>query len=406
MVNYFSLPVKNLRRRGIRSWLTLLGVVIGITAVVSLISLGSGLKDAVNSQFGVSSTQVITVQASSAAEGFGPPGQAVSEPLTKDDVEEIKLISSVETAIPRHIETLKMEFNDRVDFAAATSIPDNPDDVDEVYDILGLNVEEGRRLGPNDERSVILGSNFGGEGNAFGKEIETGDFVIINEDRFRVVGILEKKGSFIFDNLVAMRDEQLEEIAGYGENVDLIAVKVRNKDDIERAKEDIEELMRRRRNVREGEEDFSVQTPESTLENVNNILNGIQIFIVIIASISIFIGAIGIVNTMTASVTERVKDIGIMKAIGAENKDIFFQFLIEAGLLGFVGGLIGVILGTSIGYLGTSGINSFIGSSSRPNINFFLIAFSLLGSFLIGAISGIVPALKAARQNPVDALRD
>jgi putative ABC transport system permease protein len=141
------------------------------------------------------------------------------------------------------------------------------------------------------------------------------------------------------------------------------------------------------------------------MESVNSILGAIQAFIIIIASISILVGVIGIVNTMTTSVLERRKEIGIMKAIGAKNSQVFMQFFVESGLMGLVGGALGVIVGMIIGYAGTLGINNFLGAEAVPQINFFLIFFTLLGSFLIGSIAGIIPAMSAARQNPVEALR-
>ena len=141
------------------------------------------------------------------------------------------------------------------------------------------------------------------------------------------------------------------------------------------------------------------------LSAVNSVLAGIQIFIVLIASISIFVGAIGIVNTMTTSVLERTKEIGIMKAIGAKNSDIFFQFFIEAGLLGFVGGVVGALIGLGIGFVGIQGINAFIGAQTPFNPNYMLLFGTLLGSFVIGSVAGIAPAMKAARLNPVEALR-
>jgi len=163
--------------------------------------------------------------------------------------------------------------------------------------------------------------------------------------------------------------------------------------------------MREERDVKEGEEDFEVSTPEASLSTVNDVIFGIQVFIIIIALISVFVGAVGIVNTMTTSVMERKREIGIMKAIGARNEQIFLQFFIEAGLLGLIGGILGAIVGTLISILGILGINSFIGSELKPSIDFLLILFTLTFSFLIGAVSGIVPAMNAAKQNPVDALR-
>jgi putative ABC transport system permease protein len=174
---------------------------------------------------------------------------------------------------------------------------------------------------------------------------------------------------------------------------------------MDKAVNQIEDLLRKRRDVEKGQEDFQVSTPQAMLSTVNQILAGIQAFIVLIAFVSILVGAIGIINTMTTAVLERRKEIGIMKAIGAKNTDIFTQFLIEAGLLGLVGGILGVLAGVALSFLGILGINSFIGTSVKPTINFSLVFGALLGSFLIGAISGLVPAMNAARQNPVEALR-
>ena len=174
---------------------------------------------------------------------------------------------------------------------------------------------------------------------------------------------------------------------------------------MDKVAQDIEKLLRDRRDVKVGEEDFEVSTPQAALDQVNGVLNAIQIFIIIIASISIVVGVIGIVNTMTTSVLERKREIGIMKAIGARNENIFFQFLVESGLLGLIGGIFGVIFGLIIGVGGVFALNNFLGSNAKIEFNVLLIIFSLLGSFLIGAASGIIPALKAAHQNPVDAIR-
>ena len=401
--DYFKLAFRNLKHRGIRSWLTLLGIFIGVLAVISLVSLGTGLKTAVASQFGIGTTEVISVQAGGIS-AAGPPGTGVTKFLTYSDADAIERLSTVEAAIPRIITSGKLEYNDFVGFGYAASIPDG-DKRDLVYEILDINPEVGRLLKDGDTNKVVLGYNFLKEDNGFRKPIVPGKTVLIQDKEFEVVGITQKEGSFIFDNLVYMNEEPLKDLMNYGERVDIIAVKVRDKDFIGRAKTDIEKLMRARRNVEKGEEDFEVSTPETSLETVNSILGGVQAFIIVVASISILVGAIGIVNTMTTSVLERRREIGIMKSIGARNLEIFNQFLIESGLLGFVGGFLGVIGGLVVGYLGIQGLNNFIGSEISLDLNYFLIIGSLIGSFIIGAVSGIIPALQAAKQNPVEALR-
>jgi putative ABC transport system permease protein len=402
--DYFLLGFKNVKRRGIRSWLTLLGIFIGIAAVVSLISLGSGLKLAVNSQFGVSTTEVIIVQAGGVV-GFGAPGSGAVTPLTVDDAEAIEKISLVEKVIPRNIPSVKIEFNDEVYFGSAMSVPDK-EDRKFVYEQLDIEPEVGRLLKDGDTSRVVLGYNFYIETAGFEERIRPGNTILLQDKEFKVIGITKKKGSFIMDNVIYVNEKPLQDLIGSEDEIDMIVVKVKDRDVMDKAKEEIEKVLRKTRDVKKGEEDFIVSTPQASLETVNQILGGIQVFVVLIAFVSIVVGAIGIINTMTTSVLERKAEIGVMKAIGAKNSDIFLQFFIEAGFLGLIGGLIGVIAGVMIGYIGTIKINDFIGSSVKPEINFFLIMFALIGSFLIGSVSGIAPAIKAAKQNPVEALRD
>lgn len=401
---YFPLALKNLRRRGLRSWLTLLGIVIGIIAVVSLISLGDGLKMAVNSQFGVSSTEVITIQAGGIS-GYGAPGSGVVKPLTESDAIAIEKLDKVQYAIPRRIETLKMEYNNKLVIGFSTDVPEGEKEKS-MYNTVDIEALSGRLLQDGDTNKIVIGYDMANsDKNGFEKTISVGDNIALQGKDYRVVGILKKKGSFIWDKIILMKTPEMKQLLNLGENVDIIAAKVVSKDFMTQAKEDIEKLLRKRRDVKVGQEDFEVSTPEAALSTVNSILTGVQIFIALIASISIFVGAIGIVNTMTTSVLERTKEIGIMKAIGARNSDIFFQFFIEAGMLGMVGGLIGVLLGLGIGFVGIQGINAFIGSQSPFEINWMLAIMTLVGSFLIGSIAGIAPAMKAARMNPVEALR-
>jgi putative ABC transport system permease protein len=401
--DYISLAFGNLKHRGIRSWLTLLGIFIGIMAVVALISLGNGLKEAVNSQFGISSTEIISIQAGG-VNAFGPLGSGDANPLTIEDLEAVEKISSIERVVRRNILPIKLEFNDRAIFGLATNVPSG-EDRKFVYEILSLEVEVGRLLKDGDNNKIFLGHNFYSNKVGLDKPLKKGDQVLLQNKSFEVVGIAKKKGSFIFDNMAFVNEAPLEELMDYGDDIDLIGVQVKNSEEIEKVKIEIEKVLRKNRDVKIGEEDFEVSTPQATLETVNQILSGVQIFIVIIASISILVGALGIVNTMTTSVIERRREIGIMKSVGATNGQIFLQFFIESGLLGLVGGLVGVILGSIIGFIGTKGINNFIGAELSPEINLFLIFSSLVGSFMVGAIAGIVPAMRAAKENPVEAIR-
>jgi len=273
----------------------LLGIFIGVTAVVGLIGLGAGLEAAVGAQFGISSTEVITVQAGG-VNAFGAPGSGAVNKLTTDDAEEIEKLSSVEMAIPRNIETIRVEYNDKLSVMSALSVPYG-EKKKKGWEVMDIEAEKGRLLQDSDLKKVVLGNSFSENSNGFDKAIETGDKILINDEKFEVVGILKKKGSLIFDNVVFVNNDVLEDLTGYGNEVDLIAVTIKNPELMDKAAEDITKLLRKQRDVKEGEENFEVSTPEAMMETVNSILGGVQAFIIIIASISILVGAIGIVNT-------------------------------------------------------------------------------------------------------------
>ncbi|MBN2458548.1 ABC transporter permease [Candidatus Woesearchaeota archaeon] len=405
IIDYFRMAFRNLARRRMRSWLTLIGIIIGITSVVALIGLGEGLRTAITGIFGDLGTDKLTV---SATGGFGPPGTAVINPLTVNNLEKMKRMNGVEIAAGRLLRAGTLMYNEKISFGYAASIPEEPDERKVIYDTLDLEAEEGRLLKATDTKKVMLGSGLGELEEYFGKDIVTGSRVQIQDTTFMVVGILEDTGNPIFDNIVIMNDDDLRDTFGIdNEVIDIIVVQLENEDDGKRVKEDIEKYLRRDRDVREGEEDFSVSTPEEMLQSVNSTLGAVNLFVIIIASISILVGGIGIMNTMFTSVTERTRQIGIMKSIGARNSTIFSLFFIESGLLGSVGGLLGAVLGSLIAVIGSMALQGFLGGELeiRAQISIWLFMGSVLGSFLIGSLFGIIPAMGASRMHPVDALR-
>ena len=221
------------------------------------------------------------------------------------------------------------------------------------------------------------------------------------------VRIMKKQGSFIFDNIVLMNEDDLRRILNIpNDEYDIIVAQVQNNADILSVQEDIEKLMRKERDVKKGEEDFTVQTPQAILSQVNSTLFAVQLFVYIIAGISIVVGGIGIMNTMFTSVLERTREIGIMKSIGARNSSIFFLFFIESGLIGSIGGVIGAVLGTLISWgLAYAGRLALGVDLIQSEVSIWLVAGSIMGSFFMGSIFGLIPAIHASKLNPVDALR-
>ena len=196
------------------------------------------------------------------------------------------------------------------------------------------------------------------------------------------------------------------ELEGIKGEYDMIIAQVEDKNKIGDIAEEVRRKIRDDRNLKEGEEDFTVQTPDQSLEGINTILSIINYIVIGIAALSLIVGGVGITNTMYTSVLERTKEIGVMKSIGAQNKDILMIFLIESGLLGLVGGIIGVILGFGIGKLIEFIVASLLGTNLlRVSAPIYLIIGCLAFAFLTGVIAGTIPAWRAAKTNVVDALR-
>ncbi|MDA1196723.1 MAG: ABC transporter permease [Nanoarchaeota archaeon] len=401
--DYLSFCIDNLRSRKLRSYLTLLGIFIGIAAVVSLISLGQGLRSGVSSQFGFLGPDLIRVNIGSS---LAPPGTTVvANPLTQSDVDGIDNIAGVRMVAGRLAHPGNLRFNDRIVFGIALSMPDG-EDRGEIEEAIGYEVAKGRLLRDGDSNSVVVGSAVAEE-DSFGKEILPGAKVEIEGKAFTVVGVLKSKGSFLFDGSIVLNEEPMRDLFDTPQDqYDMIAIRAEDKDEAEEVRDSIERFLRKERDVNEGEEDFDVETAAAAVENINSILLGINIFVVIIASISLVVGGIGILNTMYTSVLERTKEIGIMKSIGARNSSIFLLFFLESGLLGIVGGIVGVVIGvigaSSMAALGGLALGSDL---IQAEFSFGLIFGALLFSFVIGVVFGITPAMQAAKLSPVDALR-
>ena len=403
MKDYFLLALGNLKHRGLRSWLTILGVFIGIAAVVSLISMGQGLETAISGQFGALSVDTLAIQ--NKGTGFGPPGSTVVEKLNNNDLEIIESVSGVDLVVPRLIRVGSLEYNKIAGFGFATDIPKEKEKREFIYDTFNLEVKEGRLLQQGDTGKIMLG-NFFLDTEDFEKDFRVGKTIKLNGKDFKIIGILEQSSTFQLNSVVFMTTNDLQDIFEIEDEYDLIVVRIRDKDNLEEIGEEIEKKFRRDRNEKEDEETFSVETPLQSLASVNLILNIINLIVVGIAAISLFVGGIGIANTMYTSVVERTREIGIMKAIGAKNKDILYIFLIESGLLGLVGGIAGALIGLG-GALAISGLaNQALGADLFIiSISYPLLLSAVSFSFFVGVLSGILPAIQASKLNVVDALR-
>jgi len=402
LYDYLKLALGNLRKRRLRSWLTMIGIFIGIAAVVSLIGLGEGLRNAIMGQFSFLGTDILTVQAAGLM--TGAPGEGAITPLSDKLAARIAQVDGVTAAVNRYIRSGTLEFNKVQVYGFAYSVSEGIDRKI-MQQSMNMKPSQGRLLKDGDTRKVVLGSNFATD-KTFGKPIAAGDNVLINNIKYQVIGILEKKGSFIVDSAVAINQKQFLKDFGDDGTVSAILVKIDNPNNVNKIEQDVEKVLRKERKVKEGEEDFTVQTAQQALASLNSAIFAVNLFVIIIAAISLVVGGIGIMNTMYTAVLERTKEIGIMKAIGARNSTIFTLFSLESGFLGIVGGLIGIVLGLILAYgfafLGKIFLGSGLIQAHVP-LSWIFIALSF--SFVLGVGAGVVPAYQASRMQPVNALR-
>ncbi len=401
MKSYFFLAFNNLKRRKLRAWLTILGIFIGIAAVVSLISLGQGLQAFINEQFEQVGGDKILIQSKT----FAPPGSVTEKELllTKDDLKVVLDVSGVEDAEGALIRTGLAINRKEQEIVFINGL--NEKYLEIFGDIDAVEIVEGRQLRDGDRSKIVVGYNHV-FGNLWDKDVGVGRDIEIKGKEFEIIGVLKKQGNPGDDNSIWIEKETFKEIFNTGDDEGVIIVKTRAGFNPERVAENIAKKLRNARNEREGEETFSVQSFSQLLETFTDIFAVIQAVFVGIAAISLIVGGVGIMNTMYTSVLERTKEIGTMKAIGAKNSDIFKIFLFESGLLGFVGGVIGVFIGIIIGkgieYIATIQLGSpFI----KAVFGLPLIIGALAFSFFVGAISGVLPAMQATKLKPAEALR-
>lgn len=401
--DYLKLPWREIRRRKLRSWLTLIGIFIGIVAIVSLITLGQGLENAITQQFQSLGSDNLLIYPKGNPFNAGLSNGAIK--ITEKDLEVVRDISEVTIATGMIYTTAGIEYNDNIRYAFVSGLPSEKDERKLIREAQSFDIMDGRFFEDGDKYKAVLGYEYSKE-SFMGKAVEVGDKVKINGYEFKVIGIMEKIGSPPDDQAAVTPIDTYQEIFDTGDEIGLIFAQTEVGEDPSEVAKEVEKSLREHRDVDEGEEDFTVETPEQLMESFSSILNIIQAVLIGIAGISLLVGGVGIMNTMYTAVLQRTREIGIMKALGARNSHIMWLFLIESGLYGLGGG----ILGSAIGIGFAKVVEKLFEVAVGPNflsieINIYLILATLIFSFIVGSLSGIAPAWQASRLKPVDALR-
>ena len=390
----------------IRSWLTILGIVIGVASVIAITSLGSGMQDSMNDQLGALGGDILTLNAgySRGSKMMGGPREESSGSSTATDEETVLERTDLQAlkSIP-DIDAIDTQINGNVEVSylgKSGSVKLTGVDQKVWSRVTTEEISEGRMLDSADQNVIVIGGKIAE--SYFDKSVGLNQMITIEENVFRVVGILDDTSTNIYVP-IQMAYQVLED----KENgiYDSIIIKIKNEEELDMVTEKIESKLLLIRHVTEKTQDFSLTSSKQMQETRSEMMSSMNAFLVAIAAVSLIVGAVGIANTMFTSVLEKTKEIGIMKAIGARNKDIMSIFLLNAGLIGLVGGFLGSVFGIILsGALpALMGETSMLRGGTFVEFNSILIALSV--SVVIGIISGMIPAYQASKLKPVDALR-
>ncbi|MEM4245555.1 MAG: ABC transporter permease [Candidatus Nanoarchaeia archaeon] len=391
IIDYLHFAYDSIIHRKLRSWLTIIGIIIGIGAIVALISISQGLENAIKEQFEQMGANRLYVL----PKGF--TGGSL-EGLTKKDVDVIKQVGEVEWVNYYILSSDEVEFSREKQFVVQLmGMP--TEDMGKKFEDTGFKIEEGRAFLDGEKKVAIVGYKFAND--KYKKDVRLNNRITIKEEKFTVVGILAEIGNSDDDNMVIIPEEDFRTLFEKPSDVTMIEIKMKEGIDVKLAADKIKRRLEQARD----NENFEIMTPEQILEQVKTLLGIVQLILGGIAAISLIVGAIGISNSMYTNVLERTKEIGIMKSIGAKNMDIMLIFLVEAGVIGFIGGAFGAFLG-SVTALATGIIAKSQGFALlKIIIDWKLIIFSIMFAVGIGMIAGVFPARQAAKLKPADSLR-
>jgi putative ABC transport system permease protein len=402
---YLKMALNMLLHSKLRSWLTIIGIVIGVGSVIGIVSLGDAMQANVQSRLSDLDLTKITLSpgyTKASSNIHGPPGMEVGtstdSELTDKDIDALQGLDSIQYIAG------EISGNEEVKYAgenATLSITGvNP----QVWKYMTtLKTQSGRLLEPADKYVAVIGSNVASE--TYDHDIGVNQVITINGKSVRVVGILEEKGGMEDSKIYMPIDGAVYVIEDAKKDVyDTITVKAKSEDSVDGLMSEIEKkLMISRHIIREDDRDFTVMASKSLAESVTEMMSSMTLFLGAIAAVSLLVGAVGIANTMFTSVLEKTKEIGTMKAIGAKNRDILMIFVFNSAMVGLVGGILGIILGAFV----SSGLQATMGGgiTSGNGLSILLMVEGLGLAVLIGVISGVVPAYRASKLKPVDALR-
>jgi len=402
----------SLNANKLRTGLTVLGIVIGVAAVIAMLSVGQGAQNSITSQINSIGTNVLLVSAGSRARFAGGGVNIIRNIRSLTMADALAVANPIQAPSVNAVAPIIQGGNITAAANGQTTTTTVYGVTTSYFSIRNETVTEGSFF--NDQqvnthaRVAIIGVDLAT--TLFGTTTNlTGQTMHINSQTFTIIGVLKSKGGSLAgssDNqiIIPLTTARDRVISRPGTSVDEIYVQATSATAVTQANTQISDIMRLRHHVAVGKEDFSVQSQASLLTTATSITGILTVFLGGIAGISLLVGGIGIMNIMLVSVVERTREIGLRKALGARNRDIMSQFLAESSLLSLLGGLIGILLGWLISLI-IGQIASAAGTALSPAVSINAILLATLFSIAVGLFFGIYPARRAARLEPVEALR-
>lgn len=391
----------------LRSWLTITGIVIGVAAVIAIVSIGAGMQESLNSQLNALGGDIVTISPGfERGGGFfnmrgggggssGPQATTKEIVLGRSDLQALKGLPDIlmiDTNIRGSVDVTYLGKKGKISVTG----------VDQKIwsQITTAKIKTGRMLDSADQNVIVIGGRLAS--SYFDQPIGINKMVMINNSAFRVVGILDDQSNSIYMP-IQMAYQLIPEKTN--DIYDTLVVKIKDENQLDEVITKIEDKLMIARHVTQNKKDFSISSRKEMQQTRADAMNSMNAFLLAIAAVSLIVGSIGIANTMFTSVLEKTKEIGIMKAIGARNKDILLIFLFNAAFIGLVGGIIGIILGTILsGFMPVlMGGLPMARGTTLVTLNSIIMALSV--SVSVGILAGIIPAYQASKLRPVDALR-
>ena len=394
----------------VRSFLTMLGIVIGVGAVIIIMAVGAGAQSLILAQVKSLGTNLIGVLPGQ-AEDEGLPASAMGIVITTLTYEDAVALRDKKNA--PHLAAVVAYSNGvgTASWGSRTYDTNLSGCTFDMMDVEGGEVEKGRFFSEEEEKNlakvIVLGSTVKNE--LFGESDATGQRIKIKKHTFEVIGVMAERGTVAFhdyDDKIFLPIRTMQKLMLGVNHINMIRAKVDYEENIAEAMEEVKITLRDKHNITDQSgtnDDFTVRSAAQALDMIKTVTDALRYFLAAMAALSLLVGGIGIMNIMLVSVTERTREIGLRKAVGATNSNISNQFLVEAVSITLIGGIIGIVAGTVISFL-VSVVANFLGYDWKFSISLISIILAVGVSSLVGLVFGLYPARKASHLEPVQAL--